>query len=880
MKSSITKWCDDAFERLEHFNVDEAEEILRSAVELVDETSTHANFLGKIFIKNSTIGTINAKQLKGRRVFFNNETAQRVNSLFNRLTKLTNAVQHISNKIKFTIATRRMRRDAPVLVRDLTVKGPINIQSINGRPVADLVYKSNRRNKNMKSIIANEVILKKTLFVSGKIDGVELSEDNVLLNQPQILRPMKIENLQVKQIDGVAQLNSVPFADFFKMLRRKVDKKIPNKIHQLTVDNLTIGKFLNDRNFTAISINSLKTVGDQIVTAAQTIGKLTARNVRFMKALRDQRISNVPLNALINIHDTRQRMNINQDIRFTEDVNVNKLLVSERINNIIVRDGELQVMRKRGRPQVVTGEKFFDTVHLLSPILLRGKIESKTLEKMNPLVTVNEDLVLQGDYVITGPVTIRRQINASEDIQSSNPELGLRKLVETGLNLFTSKETDNLMVFENNVEILNNLQAVSLNQKPVANFVKKNFKDLQTIRGKTTFVNGLKVHGGTVQADIINDVDLNQLNKTTLKRTSPFTQFIDGNVELVNLQIEQLISPDVKINGKSIDLVLNTNRNQEISELIVDNAKVGKIHVKNLHQPEGGKIFGNDLNFLLDDIVTTASSADGSIIAEKSFTDLNLEHLTFTDENEWKSVIRNYEDSITNDLNIKGDLVFNSEVRVNNLIFTGAINDVSFDDMAHNWLQLEGDQVFTAPQTFTSMEVGNNLVMPSETISGVNLGSKIRESIWIDEPISIDDLVVEGEMTVSGKVYAPIVNGVNLESKIFLNDTNEPQTIKKLEVDGDVYTEYLSFKSLNGIDCENFFTGLAGENGTANLVVRGSAVFNYQPNIISLNDVNLQELHDDVWLSDRDVVLTGENIHFLGGVKSDGVFSADVSIFD
>lgn len=863
---------------MESFDVDEANEILKSSVDLTDPTSDRANFLGKVFIKNSTIGSIHTNELKGRRVAFNNETARRVNSLSRRLSQLESTVQHVSNKIKFTMATRRARRSTPVLVRNLTLNGPINIQSINGHPISSLVYRANRRNKNLKNIIANEVLLKQELFVNGKVDGVEVLGDNVLMNQPQTLRPMKIESLRTKRVDGLETFNAIPFQEFLTMLHRKVDKKIPNNIHQLTVDNLFIGKFLNRRNFSAISINSLKAFGAQIVSGVKFIDKLTANNLRFMKVLRDQKISNVPLSALINVNETRQQMVISQDIRFTEDLEVNNLIVDERINNIRVRNGDLQVMRKRGRSrQVVTGEKTFDVVHLLSPIVLQGKIESESLEKMNPLVTVNEDLVLQGDYVITGPVVIRRQLVATEDILTTNPEFGLQRLVNDGLHLFATSGTNNVMVFESNVEVRNNLQAVSLNQKPVDNFVKTNFEGLQTVRGEITFKNGLMVHGRSVNADIVNDVDLNQLNKTVLKRASPFTQFIDGNVELVNLQTEHIVSPVVKINGRSLDSVLNVNKNQEIAELIVDDAVIGKITAANMHQKDGSKIFGGDLNFLLDDIVTKATAADGSIIAQKTFNDLNLDRLTFTEENEWKSIITNYENSIAQDFNITDHLVFANEMRVENLIFSGTINDVAYDDMVSNWLQLEGEQVFTAPQTFASMEIENNLVLASETVSGVNLGNMIRESIWIDEPSYIENLEIEGEMLVQGGVYAQTVNGVNLEGKLFLNNTNELQSIKKLEVDGDVHAEYLGFKHLNGIDCEKFFSGLAGGNESANLVVRGGAVFNFQPVIGSLNDVNLQQLHEEVWLVDRDIVLTGENIHFLGGVRSDSGFYSDVS---
>jgi hypothetical protein len=767
-----------------------------------------------------------------------------------------------------------------LLIKTLTVDETINVESINGKAVADLVYKSNRRNQRMKEIIANKVVINEMLFVNGKVDGIEMAEDNVFLNlQQQVLRPLKLQSFTANTVAGVAQLNAMPFNDFVTMLRRKVDKKIPNMIHQLTVDTMTIGRFLNQRNFTAMSINALKTSGNQILSGSTNIGRLKANRLIFQKVPRDQTISNVPLSVLININDTSKKIDIAQDIRFVEDLHVEDLVVKERINNINVKNGEILVLRKRGRSrQIVTGEKFFDFVNLLSPIVLQGKIESKTLERMNPIVTVNENLVLQGNYKITGPVTIKRIINATEDIASINEALTLRNLLENGLNLFTTKKTSNKLVFKGVVEVKKNLQAVSLNEKPVANFVKTNFQDQQTIHGTITFSKSLLVYGGTVQADIINDVDVNKLNKTILKRFSPVTQFIDGNVELVELQVPQLVSSNVKVNGKSLDLVLNTNMEQELNQMTVHSVNVKSLKVTNMQQKEGGKIFGTDLNFLIDDTVTKKSLADDSFIAEKEFTNLEVEHLMFSDENEWKSIITNFENAIAQDLNITEDLTFDSEMRIGNLFVTGTINGVSYDDMLNNWLQIEGAQEFTAPQRFASMEIENNLILNNGSINGIDIAKMVRESIWIDEPLYVENVVIEGEAAVWGKVMSPMVNGIDLNGKLILNNTNEPQTIKKIVLDGDTFVEYLNFTNINGIDCEKFTSAFAGDNNdTVNLMIHGGAVFNYQPKIVNLNHENLQELYESIWVADRDVILTGDDIQFLAGVTSDGDIYTDVS---
>lgn len=881
LQSTITKWCSEAFERLEEFDVGEAEKVLKSALELTDPSSEQANFMGSIFLSNSSIGSVTAKQLKGTRVLFNNDTAIRVNSLATRLQQLSSDVQQVNSKIRFTMATQRSKRETPpLMIEKLFVSEGMEVETINGHPITDLVYKLGRRNRNLRDIIANEVLITSDLFVKGEIDGIELKEDNVILErESQVLRPFSIDNLTVSTAEGVGFVNGLPFDEFFMQLRRKVDRKMPNNINELNVVMMSVEQLINKKNFTSMARNSLKTAGDQTLLAPTNIRQLKANRIMFAKPLQEQMMSEVPLSMLISINDSADKLtHINQDIRFADELNVNRLTVSGRINNINVVEGQLQVLRKQGPPeQVVTGEKFFDQVVLKSPIQLQGKIESKTLEKMNPVITIDENLEIEGDYKIDGPVVVRRVINVTDDIGTLNPKLGLKNLVDNGLNLITTSATSNRLVFENFLDVRRNLQAGTLNQKPVANFVKADYPQMQVIGGLKTFKKGLMVNSGSVQADFINDVDMSHLNLTTLKRASRATQFIDGNVEVVSLKTAQLVSPNPTIGGKNINLILNANKIQDLSKMTLNHAAVKNINATNLNQAAGGKIFTHDVNFLIDDTVTKDSPVDNVIVGVKKFSDLSVGRLIFSENNEWKSVIANYESFVAEDIHVNESWRFPKDLKIGNLEVKGTINDVTYHDMSYNWLQVEGDQVFTSPQTIGSMTVDNNLALVSGAINGENLNRMISESIWIDEEVSVENVEVDGDITVRGEVSSPSVNGISLERKLILNNTNEHQTLKKLFIERHIAIEYINFTNLNGIDCERFMTSFAGDNGAANLMVQGTATFNYQPNIVSLNNENLEHLHDSIWMSDRDVMLTGEDIRFLGGVTSNGDLYSDVS---
>ena len=862
---------------MENFDVNEAEELLKSGLQLTDETSEEAKFMGKLALSESKVQTVVTKDFKGTRTSFNEETAKRVNSLVERVEKLSIAASHVANKIRFTKATQRSRRQAPLLINNLIVDGPIKVQRINGRSVGDLVYKSNRKNKNLKDIVAKEILFSKQLFVTGKVDGVEVTEDNLFMNKNQILRPFRINNLTAKSINNVVTVNTLTFPEFFTLLRRSTDKSVPNSITQFNVDSLQINRLVNGRNFTVILENHLKTSGEQVLTAPKNIGKLTANRVVYQKVLRDQTVSGVPIALLVDINDKNQRIDIKQDVRFTQDLDVNRLQVLQRINNIKARDGQLQIMRKRGLDsQVVTAEKSFDNVHLESPIVLQGKIESKSLERMNPISTIDENLVLQGDYKITGPVRIRKVLKATDNIRTNNEKLNFRNLLDNGFNLNSTTSTNSKLVFENVVQVQGNLQTVSLNQKSVANFVRADTPELQDVRGATTFKNGLTVVGGTVQVDVVNDVDMNHLNRTILKRSSSVTQFIDGTVEMASLKTDKLVSSNVVMNNKNIGLVLNSEKVQNVDEIIAKHVHVKNLKIKNLHQRDGRKIFGADLNFILNDVVTQESVSDGSLIADKEFTNLKVEHLMFTKDNEWKTILTNFENTISQDLNISGDAMFGSQMRIENLHFTGTINGISHSDMTNNWLRVEGDQVFTADQNFKSLSIGNNLGLASGFINDVNITKMFDESIWIDEPISLEDLVIDGQAVVKGKTLAPTVNGMTIEGKLLLNNTDEVQTIKSIEVASHADIEYLNFTKLNQIDLDLLTKTMKGEVEDLEMIVKGKVRLDGPANITWLNGENVEELHNKIWLADEDVVLTGDDIQFNAGVKSDGGFYTDV----
>jgi hypothetical protein len=470
---------------------------------------------------------------------------------------------------------------------------------------------------------------------------------------------------------------------------------------------------------------------------------------------------------------------------------------------------------------------------------------------------------------------------------TSNADLNLKRLTDFGLNLFTTTSTKNKLIFDDTIEIKENLQAESLNQISTDSFIKTNNNREQLVTGLKVFKNDLFVRDGTVQADVItvinghvvNDIDLRNLNETILKKFSPVTQFVNGNIELTELRVNKLSSPAAKIDGKNFDLFLNTIEEQEIEKINVSNLRSRNMHVDNLIHKNGAKVFGTDVNFLIDDTVTNDQLQINEIIAEKNFENLKIKNLQFAEGNEWKSIIKNFNDMVVEDLTLPDGHVFDREMRISNLQFSGTINGVSYENMTKNWMQLEGDQVFTAPQTFKFITVDGDVKIIGNKINDLSLDKLIGESIWIDEPLTLDTLEINGGLWVNQKVITPKINGATFDDKLIRNNSLDYQNLQKINADGKSFIERLNFKTINGIDYNEYMNAFNGNEGDVKLKVKGSAIFSYHPKIMFLNDKNLQELYDQVWLSNRDVELLGEDIQFLGENALENVFYADVSVF-
>lgn len=380
--------------------------------------------------------------------------------------------------------------------------------------------------------------MKNTSLCNQQYDKLNVSESIIagfLNGRPFNELLTKKSNLTLKlfEVDSLIVPNS-------KKINEKSGKKekrqIPSKFSVdtvLRVDELFVSGRLNGIEFSDLLENVLRTNAiEQKIGASINIDILSSRSVQIPSNI----ISDQNLSGLISIRDNQTI--IDQHIRFMKSLSVNDLRIIERLNQINIHNEVLDVLFKRKKAvQTITGSKLFQSIKLLEPIFQSGKIQinSPNLNKIKPIVTIEEDLILTGDYSISGNVTIRNGMIA-KNLFGRSGRFSVDSLLTDGLRI---DETNiNIPIeFSQSIQIENVGQGTHINDVSVDNLIKRNVIDVQKVTSTKIFHNDLYVENGIGDAFTINFINLDKLNKTVLK-TNADNQILNGSIHFRRISAE------------------------------------------------------------------------------------------------------------------------------------------------------------------------------------------------------------------------------------------------------------------------------------------------------------------------------------------------------
>lgn len=368
-------------------------------------------------------------------------------------------------------------------INKLTVSKNLNVKTINGHSISDLVYKES--DLVLKNFTVDELV------IVNNTENFEAIEKMLLESDKRIKRDVPV--------DPASQ--------------------------PVVFNDLIVKGLVNGINFTYLLDNVLRTdVENQIIEAPMNFGTVRARSVQTP----DNKMSNIDLSTIARI-DLNHTI-IRPPIRFTQGIQVGKLKVFSRLNTILINNGVMDALFKRSRrPQLITGAKEFESLALLEPISLQGKIEvsSPLLSKINPIVTINEDIVIDGSVSFLGNVTIKNVLRA-ENIYGKSLRYNVGQLLADGLRV--DEIVDIPMEFVQPIHADNILAPTRINGVPIESLIRCNVTELQTVYAPKTFTSDLTIEGGFADAYEINDIDLQLLNNTMLKRSAK-NQIITGTIQ-------------------------------------------------------------------------------------------------------------------------------------------------------------------------------------------------------------------------------------------------------------------------------------------------------------------------------------------------------------
>lgn len=365
-------------------------------------------------------------------------------------------------------------------------------------------------------------------FFAERINGHRM-EDLVRMNSDLVLKSLTVDHLIIRN-------NTENFDELEKKLlesdKREKRETPADESAPLVLNHVIVKGRMNGIDFDFLNKQALKTnVDNQILEGNVKIGTLTAKSLQTI----DGQISGL---SISNIARTKgPPVKFRQSLRFTQDIEVDQLIVNQFLNQISINDGKMDILFKRSkRVQEITGLKEFRSINLLNPIILQGKINmSKPFaDKISPVAVINEDLVLRGNYHFTGNVTIREL--SAQNIYGRSLRYSARQVLEDGLRL---NETliEMPMEFLQPIRIDEVKPGTRINGVPIESLIRRGSDEVQVITAPKTFTSDVFVDGD-LDANEINGINIQILNSTTLKKNGK-NQIITGNIQFASINAKK-----------------------------------------------------------------------------------------------------------------------------------------------------------------------------------------------------------------------------------------------------------------------------------------------------------------------------------------------------
>lgn len=524
------------------------------------------------------------------------------------------------------------------------------------------------------------------LTVSGSVTVVKVNGhhiDDLLRSESDLnLKNLVIAYLLVPKDSNMTDITS-------KRIKRDavIDDEVMN-LNDVVVDGL-----VNRFNFSSLIENALRIdQPEQRLTSDVVFQSISANTIN----VKDNKISDFDLNRIVSIQDNETL--INEPLIFAQLLSTNELNIADRLNQLIVQNGKLNILLKKSkRVQIITGDKEFDGVKLLEPIILHGRINisSPMMNKIKPIVTVDEELIINSDILISGNVTVKGILQTS-NIFGQSVRFSLTQVLGDAIRI-DDVDIDVPLEFTQPIFTEDIRLPTHLNGIPIESFVQRNIVGVQRISARKTIISDLSIENGLCNVNEINGINLQILNTTMLKRTAK-NQFVTGTIQIKRITTEHLNSDAISFGKNQIDRFLTKNTNQTINGNVVIHGNVfisdgSTIQAEHLMTQKN--VFGLDLNEIIDDCYNYSNDSI-HLISSKWFQNVTIGELVI--ESDFWKVASTYAivkrlDELSRGVLINQTVDYDKQFTIDHLYVTGTINKIPSESFGREWLLSEGDQV-------------------------------------------------------------------------------------------------------------------------------------------------------------------------------------------
>ncbi|KAH8299952.1 hypothetical protein KR044_007877 [Drosophila immigrans] len=638
-------------------------------------------------------------------------------------------------------------------------------------------------------------------------------------------------------------------------------------ISELILQDLQLDGSLNGVNWTQMVEHTLKRRGSEVqfIKAHVDISNLKAEAI----LVNSNEINDRPVSQLISI-DGGDYI-VQQDVQFAQPIEVNKLVINQRLNHIHVNKQRFDVLlHETNHTQIIEGVKQFENIQVLEPITITGQLIGAELRAMSPMKVTHQAVELQGDFVINADVTIGQLLQLQDLLEASNSiRRSTAMTLQQALRIDQQLDDVNLR-FEQALNV-NDTQLSFINAIDLQQLVQLNVDEVQVVEGTKLWPQSLTISKGFGEVNILNGIPVDQLSQQLLLKSS--NQSLKFPVQLSSIEVPQLNATELQLNQLELqDYMRHSGDQRSHDNLYVTQLQADQVDVEQLHMH--GTLFGHQLDELYEQGAHRLRSwqlpnnFNGTIHARNVWLKGHINNVSIEQ-------VEQQLQQLAGNIKYVGDFTFRHPVNISELSFSGSLNGIQAQRFGHCWLEKSGDQQFTAMQTVAAVASDQDIKLQGR-LNNYTLEQLVSDSYRLNGSEQLQAVKFVNPIVLDQSINVGRVNGLQVpEDMLYTQGGGFLQ--HPVQINGNLHgsAQLCNVSNLNGFHLEALARYLSDETALDTLHVE-QAQFEAVPRYETLNGHQLHNLLNEKWLDNEHVELKSVRMHnasFEGLLEFEGTLN-------